>query len=260
MMDNIDFSQSEQYTLSIRLGAEGFAYSVFRPSEEPAVTCSSYATNEALSLTANLKRMFREVECLSLPYRRVNVLMAGRRVTLMPLELFEDEQAETVFYYNFQRMENERVQYNILHQSNIVALFGMEGSACSFLTEQRPAVRFYAQTTPLIEYFTYKSRLGNNRKMYVNLWEEEMEVYVYERSRLQTSNTFPCRETSDQVYYALYLWKLQGLDQERDELHLAGGTSEKREALLAQLKRYIRQVFVLTPADNLDLQTITLCE
>ena len=100
----------------------------------------------------------------------------------------------------------------------------------------------------------------NTVTFYVNLWEEEMEVYVYERSRLQTSNTFPCRETSDQVYYALYLWKLQGLDQERDELHLAGGTSEKREALLAQLKRYIRQVFVLTPADNLDLQTITLCE
>lgn len=260
MMEETTISQSEQSTLSIRLSAECFAYSVFRPSEDPAVTCCGYATNETLSLTANLKRMFREVESLRLPYRRVNVLMAGPRVTLMPLELFEDEQAESVFYYNFRPMENERVHYNILRQSNMVILFGMESSTCTFLADQHPSVRFYAQFTPLIEHFTTLSRQGDRRRMYLHLGPAEIEVCVYECGRLQAANVFPCRAMSDQLYYALSVWQLQHMDRERDELHLVGGSPDKREALQTQLKRYIRQVTVPVPADHLDLQTIALCE
>ena len=36
----------------------------------------------------------------------------------------------------------------------------MDKSACSLLREQYPDVRFYAQASPLIEYFAAKSRLG----------------------------------------------------------------------------------------------------
>ncbi|WP_277112433.1 DUF3822 family protein, partial [Bacteroides stercorirosoris] len=31
MIETIDFSRSEQYTLSIRLSADGFSFSVFNP-------------------------------------------------------------------------------------------------------------------------------------------------------------------------------------------------------------------------------------
>lgn len=260
MMDNIDFSKAAQCTLSLRLSAEGFACSVYDPLGDPPVTCCDYATDESLSLTANVKRMFREVQCLNHAYRNFNVLMAGRRVAFVPLELFEDEQAEAMFYYNHPRADNEEVHYNILHKSNVVVLFGMDRSVCAYLSGQCPAVRFYAQSTPLIEYFTVRSRLGNSRKVYVNLRGEGMDVYVFERGRLQLGNVFACRETTDCAYYLLYLWKQLHLDQERDELHLTGGTAEKREALLTLLKKYVRQVFVLLPVENLDLQNITLCE
>ena len=113
-----------------------------------------------LSLTANLKQAFRETDWLKNPFRRINVLMAGKRFTFIPLEFFEDEQAETVFYHNHSRQDNELVQYNILHKNNIVVLFGMDKSACSLLREQYPDVRFYAQASPLIEYFCGKEPPG----------------------------------------------------------------------------------------------------
>lgn len=260
MMDNIDFSKAAQYTLSLRLSTEGFVYSVYDPLGDPPVTCCAYATNEALSLTANVKQMFREVQCLSHTYRNFNVLMAGRRVTFVPLELFEDGQAEAIFYFNHPRSDNEEVHYNVLHKSNVAVLFGMDKSVCAYLAGQCPGVHFYAQSAPLIEYFMVKSRLGNSRKMYVNLCGDGMDVYVFDRGRLQLGNVFACKETVDCAYYLLYLWKQLCLEQERDELHLTGGTAEKREALLGILKKYIRQVFVLSPVANLDLQNITLCE
>ena len=146
-----------------------------------------------------------------------------------------------------------------MNKNNIVVLFVLDKRACSLLREQYPDVRFYAQASPLIEYFAAKSRLGNCRKMYVHLRKEAAEIYAYERGRLAFANTFACKETNDRLYYILCVWKQLGMAQERDELHLTGELYDK-EQLLPELKKFIRQVFIMNPAANLDLQAINLCE
>lgn len=255
----MDFSKSEQYTLSIRLSTDGFSFSVFNPLGDGGYTLHDCEAEESLSLTANLKRTFRELEWLKLPFRRVNVIMASKRVTFIPLEFFEDEQAEIIFYHNHPKRENETVLYNILHKENTVVLFGMDKSACSFLREQYPEVKFYSQASPLVEFFSAKSRLGNSRKMYAHLRKEAIDLYGYERGRLLIANSFECQTTPDRLYYLLYVWKQLGFEQEHDELHLTGNLHDK-ESLLPELRKFIRQVFIMNPATNLDLQAINLCE
>lgn len=259
MIETTDFNKSEQYTLSIRLSTDGFSFSVFNPLSDGEASFYDRKIDESLSLTANLKQTFREVEWLSRPYRRVNVLMADKRFTFIPLEFFEDEQTETVFYHNHPKRENELIQYNILHKNNIVVLFGMDKSAFTFLCEQYPNVKFYSQSSSFIEFFSVRSRLGNNRKMYAHLRKEAIDVYSYERGRLLLANSFKCNTTSDRIYYLLYIWKRLAFEQERDELHLTGALSDK-EQLLPELRKFIRQVFVMNPATNLDLQAINTCE
>ncbi len=95
--------------------------------------------------------------------------------------------------------------------------------------------------------------------MYVHLRKEAAEIYAYERGRLAFANTFACKETNDRLYYILCVWKQLGMAQERDELHLTGELYDK-EQLLPELKKFIRQVFIMNPAANLDLQAINLCE
>lgn len=254
-----DFSKSEQYTLSIRLSTDGFSFSVFNPMGDGELSFFDREVDEGLSLTANLKQTFREVEWLNRPYRRVNILMADKRFAFIPLEFFEDEQAEIVFYHNHPKRENELVQYNILHKNNIVVLFGMDKSACIFLREQYPDAKFYSQASSFIEFFSMKSRLGNCRKMYAHLRKDAIDVYGYERGRLLLANSFACKETADRIYYLLYIWKQFGFEQERDELHLTGALHDK-EQLLPELRKFIRQVFIMNPSTNLDLQAITSCE
>ena len=248
-----------EVTLSIRLSTDGFSFSIFNPLGDGEVSFYEREVDDSLSLTANLKQTFREVEWLNFSFRRVNVLMANKRFTFIPLEFFEDEQVETVFYHNHPKQENELVQYNILHKNNIVVLFGMDKSTCSLLREQYPNIRFYSQASPFIEYFATKSRLGNCRKMYVHLRKEAVDIYTYERGRLTFANAFACKEANDRIYYILYIWKQLGMEQERDELHLTGELSDK-EQLLPELRKFIRQVFIMNPATNLDLQAINLCE
>ena len=84
-------------------------------------------------------------------------------------------------------------------------------------------------------------------KMYVHLRKEAAEIYAYERGRLAFANTFACKETNDRLYYILCVWKQLGMAQERDELHLTGELYDK-EQLLPELKKFIRQVFIMNPA------------
>jgi hypothetical protein len=257
--NKIDFSKSEQYTLSIRLSTDGFSFSVYNPIHESSISFFEKEVNPSLSLTANLKEAFREMEFLTFSYKRVNIMMSGSRYTHVPFELFEDELAEPLFYHNHSGKENETVLYNVLSRNNIAVIFGMDKSAYQFLKDQYPDARFYSQASPLSEYFSNKSRLGNSKKMYVSLRKSAMDLFCYERGHLLLANSFDCEQTSDRVYYLLYAWKQLGFDQERDELHLSGVMAEK-ETFVSELRKYVLQVFIMNPETNIDMQALLTCE
>lgn len=259
MTETIDFSKSEQYTLSIRLSTDGFSFCIYNPIHDSSLSFFEKEIDASLSLTANLKSAFRELAFLNHLYKRVNILVTGKRFTLIPLELFEADQAEILFHHNHLKRENEIIQYNILKKNNIVTLFGMEKSAYLFLSEQFPNVRFYSQASPLTEYFSIKSRLGNSKKMYASLRNDAIDLYCFERGHLLIANSFECKQTADRIYYLLYTWKQLDFNQERDELHLTGLIKDK-ETLTGELRKFIQQVFVMNPETNIDIQALLTCE
>ena len=255
----IDFTKSKQYTLSIRLSTDGFSFSIYNPIHDNSLSIIEKEIEPSLSLTANLKTVFHESDFLSHPYKRVNIMMAGKRFTIVPLELFEEEQAELLFYHNHQKRENETIFYNILQKNNVVVIFGIDKSAYTFLKEQYPEAHFYSQSTPLIDYFSIKSRLGNSKKMYVSIRQKGIDIFCFERGHLLLANSFECTHTEDRIYYLLYAWKQLEFNQERDELHLTGTLPDK-EILMNELKKFILQVFIMNPATNIDMQALLICE
>ena len=252
-------SPSPESTISIRLSTDGFCFSVLDPTSEGGTVYVDLPVDNERSLTANLRQAFRQTELLRQSYRRSNVVVAGSRWTLVPLEMFDDDQAEQVFYYNHPASDHEVVCYNILKRGNAVVVFGVDRAVHDFVRQQWPEVRIFAQSTPLIEHFAYRSRMGNSRKLYAFVHGEYLNVYAMDRGRLLLGNSVACRLTSDRTYYLMYIWRQLGLDQERDELHLSGLLPDK-EALVSELRRYVRQVFVASPAPYLDLQALETME
>ena len=87
-------------------------------------------------------------------------MMADKRFTIVPLELFEEEQAELLFYHNHQKRENETVICNILKKNNVAIIFGMDKSAHTFLSEQYPEAHFYSQSYPAHRLFLRQEQAG----------------------------------------------------------------------------------------------------
>ncbi|WP_455673542.1 DUF3822 family protein [Phocaeicola sp.] len=272
MTERIDFSKSEQYTLSIRLSADGFSFSIYNPLGESDFCFVPYPVNASYSMTANIKEMLAATEALKHPYKRINILVDTSRFTPVPFELFEDEQMDALFYHNFPKNNNEIVLCNVLGKSNVVVLFAMDKHAHQLLVEHFPTARFFSTASPLTEYFAQKSRLGNSRKLYAHIRKHLLEVFCYDKGKLLLINSFACKQTSDRVYYLLYIWQQLGYSQERDELQLTGKPDNKDE-LLAELRKYLRQVFVINPKAEFnrseiskiedipfDMQTLLLCE
>lgn len=71
-----------------------FLFSIYNPIHDSSLSFFEKEVEPSLSLTANLKKAFRELNFLNHTYKRVNILMADKRFTLIPLELFEDDQSE----------------------------------------------------------------------------------------------------------------------------------------------------------------------
>ncbi|NDW13616.1 DUF3822 family protein [Bacteroides sp. 214] len=251
--NRIDFSKSEQYTLSIRLATDGFSFSVYDPITD-SIFFTTKEVDPLISFTANLKRQYKENDFLIHRFKRTNVLLINKRYTFVPLELFEEEQAEVLFYYNHPRHENEIVLYNVLKKNNIVVLFGVDKSVHTLLSERFESVKYYSQTSSLIEHFAAKSRLGNSKKMYAYMREEMLELYCFERGTLLLANSFICKKNSDRLYYLLYVWKQLQMDQERDELHLAGFFEEKN-AFMNELKKFVKKAFVINTSSELNNAT-----
>lgn len=272
MTERIDFTKSEQYTLSIRLSADGFSFSIYNPLGESDFYFVSYPVNASYSMTANIKEMLAATEALNHPYKRINILVDTPRFTPVPFELFEDEQMDALFYHNFPKNNNEIVLCNILGKSNVVILFAMDKHAHQLLVEHFPAARFFSTASPLTEHFVQKSQLGNSRKLYAHIRERLLEVFCYDKGKLLLINSFPCKQTADRVYYLLYIWQQLGFNQEKDELQLTGKLDNKDE-LLTELRKYLRQVFIIHPKAEFnrsqiskiedipfDMQTLLLCE
>ena len=243
----------------MRLSPEGFSFSLYNPAEKEPAKITDMRVDTSMSLTANLKRIFQETDFLGYPYKRVNAMTVSRRFTTAPLELFDEKQAELLFYYNHPKKEYETVLYNTLPINNMAVIFGIDTGVWELVNKQYPDARFFAQVTPLAEHFSAQSRMRNNRKIYAFFHTDSVDIFCYDRGNPLIINSFQCENTSDRIYFLLYVWKQLELNQQRDELHLSGELHD-RNALTDNLLKFIREIFIISPAENIDMQALLTCE
>ena len=235
MAQPIDFNKSEQYILSIRLSTDGFSFSIYHPQQSEEVYFSSSPVNTQRSMAANVKAYLTETEELKHRFKQVNILIHTSRYTTLPLELYEDEQTDLLFYQNLPPQNNEVVLCNILGKSNLVILFGLDKLTHLFLTEHFPNARLFASVSPITEYLAHKVKPSDCRKLFAIFHPESVEVIAFEKEKL------PC-------YYLLNIWQQVGYNQEDDQLYICGNNRVPQwEELPLRLKKYIRKLFIINP-------------
>lgn len=230
--------------LSIRLNADGFSFSVFDTDHDRFVHFAERKLSNVLSYTGNFKQAYRELDFLSHTYKQVYILVVDRRFTLIPLEFFEEEQKQSLFYYNYSHKENETVCKNILANNSCAVLFGMDKSIRNFLNEKYPQAEFFSQATLLTEYYSLRNRSAQVKQMFAYIRVNCVDLYCFDKGYVSLVNSYECKSVADFAYYMLFVWKQLGMDQQKDELLIASEYPEQHK-LNDILRKYIKTISIL---------------
>ena len=259
-IQEMDFSKSEQYTLSIRINTDGFSFSIFDPSAESPYLFFDLAIDPSLPIIANFKNLVAHNPFLSQLYKRVNIILVNTRTVVHPLDLFSPDIKERLYQFGQREVKtNSQIAYNILEQKKLAVLFSINKTLYNFLNEHFRNPHFFAQSTPLLAYYAQKSKERNCKKLFAHIENGNIHLFAYNKGKLLLTNTFQAKELSNQVYYILYVWKQINLSQQEDELLLAGQVSSS-DQLVEILRKYIASVSILQDQRYIDLKAINLCE
>lgn len=239
-INQLDFSKSDQYILSIRLMADGFSFSIFDTTTKKYYL-QEEKTDGSLSLTANIKRLFQELDFLNYSYLQKRVIFTGRRYILLPLELFEDEQRKTIFYHSHIKKENETIRYDIVKENNLVVLYGIDTSAYKHLKQWNKNIIISSQISIFIEQLIDINRTEDKKQMYIDLHKNRIDILSFDQGALLNINSFTIQSSADILYYSLYVWKQLDFDQQTDEYFFLSDSTVIQQAI-PELKKYIKTV------------------
>ncbi len=272
MTNKLDFNKTEQYSLSIRLSTDGFSFSIYSQTKGNEFYHRTFPINTQRSMAANVKAFLAATEELKYKYKQTNILIHSPRYTIVPLDIFEDESMEQIFYQNVRVQRNEIVLCNVLSNSSSVIIFSLDKLTHVFLSEQFTGARFFSSISPQIEYLSEKSKHGECKKLYTNINRGCIDVIAFDKGKLLLVNTYSSPSSSDINYFILNVWQQTGFDQEKDELYISGPADIKR-IIIPELQKYIKNVHSInlqtefngaeiSDMENIpfDVQSLILCE
>ena len=269
----IDFNKTRQYTLSIRLSADGFCFAVHNPREANEYAYLPYRIDPLRPLTSNLKTAIEEIEMLAHTYGAVNIIFADANYTLIPKEYYAEQYERELYQHNFASVgTNDIIMHNMAGDEQTIVLFSIEKQLHKYITKQFPKAQIYAAITPLINFGVERSYAANKRYNLLHISKHSFDFMCYENASPLFVNTFHFRDTADALYYLLNCWTTLGLSQTEDTLHIAG-QSRQAKTLIRELERFIQNTHIIHPAEEfhstelaridgltLDLQTLIACE
>ena len=155
-------------------------------------------------------------------------------------------------------------------------------TGCSLIVrESRDVVDFIRRTfnnptiahslAVLASHYVKSSPLGTSDKMYINMYDDKLDIAIFGERGLSLLNTFAYADPMDAVYYIMATRSELGLDQTSGEIFIYGD-APLRDAVTPTLREYLGYVMPLVPPTPIirggapakeapfDLTLLLLCE
>lgn len=250
-MTNIQ--KSPRMTIRVAKGRLAFAMTDTTLPEQ--IAFEQYVAKSGVSMSANLREAFKRAVLLQRPTNRAQVLVDSP-VLLVPVEEYKEDEQTDLYLKSFPYTEGSVVMSNVLPDLNAVALFAVNKDLKLVVDDHYTDVRFITLMRPVWSYLHRRSFIGNRRKLFAHFHDDALELFAFDRNRFAFANHFDVRHTKDAVYFILFVWQQLALDQRKDELYLSGDIYD-RDALLADLRRYVRTVITVNPSADFNRAPMT---
>ena len=238
-MTEIDNNISDKkLRLTIRFSRNNMAFAVGDPQENGMLVYEPYEMNMGISVAANLREAFKVSELLQSGYKRL-LAEIDTPVMLMPIDDFGTQDIETLYHHTYHRQGNEEILSSILPDLNAIAVFAINKDLKLVIDDHFKDIRIQPLMQSVWTHIYRHLYVGPRRKLFAYFHEKRMEVFSFQQNRFRFSNSYEAGNEHDALYYLLYIWKLTGMDTEKDELCLIGDTPYQ-DWLIDKAKQHLK--------------------
>ncbi|MBR3021028.1 MAG: DUF3822 family protein [Bacteroidaceae bacterium] len=225
----VDYVHAEQYTLSIRVSADGFCFAAHHPERTDEFAYMPYEVDPLLPVVVNLKKAKETLPMLQHRYGVVQMLLADA-----PCQVVPEEYAEV-------QGIGERIVR--LSEYALALRFQADTMLMKWAEEAFPGLHIFPGLFPVLRF-----ALQRNDITLCHLHGRRMDMICVRGGRLLFVNTFDSDTAANALYYLLGTWQTLGLSQQDDVLTIVGRSSCRRE-FAAKASRFIRHVVEPNPAE-----------
>lgn len=230
--------------LVIRIGNRHLSFTTL--GDGGTADYNPYQLNGGISLAANMREAIKN-GCLGKESFEKTSVLVDSPVLLIPTDFYSEEEEESFYRLSFPDSKGEALLHDEMSELSAVALYAINKDLMSVISGNFPDVRFFCSMSPVWRHFHMESYAGMRKKLFCYFHDGCLEIFSFGQKRFRFSNRFDVSNTGDALYFLLYTWKQLALDQENDELHIAGDIPDE-EAFVNEIRTYISRSYTTDAA------------
>ena len=245
MQETGNSTEFEHSKTIIRVAGNSISLSTTNLLEESRVAFEPYKTKNGISKAANLRDILAKSQLAKQPSAQA-LLFVDTPVILVPIDEFEEKEAENIYNHTAINTNQDTVDYNVLPELNCVAIYSVNKDLKNVVNDNFKKTRTRHILISVWTHFYKKSHSAVCKRTYCYFENGNLNIFTFAHNRFKFCNTFPVSNATDAAYYILYVWQQLAINQEKDELYLIGNMPEA-EKLTTLLRQYIGNMHLVAP-------------
>jgi hypothetical protein len=233
----IEPGKSRQYTLSIRITADGFCFCVLDNARQKFIFFKNAELNSFTSIAEQIKQLIDIEPIFDYSLEKIVITFVGQHYTLFPSKLFDSEKKKEIFAFSQPLAETEQVRYDRINGTEILTIYSLPKDLLDLLNQKFPQALILHQASVLLKDIACQE----GTQIWVDVHRNFFFASMVSNGKLLMSNSFSYKNDTEFLYFVMSLIDKFELDANSIPL-LVSGNIGKEGNLAHLLKEYIRFV------------------
>jgi hypothetical protein len=234
----------DQIELSIQAGLGSFSFCISTSSDNTIRAFRHYSFSNAVlqeDILNHTNEILRKDELLRMPFKKTRVIFVSRKSTLVPNEFFKPELLKKLLEFNQPVGELDEIHFNAIDFCDAKHTFALPTYFAGMFADRFNKVTFYNQATPMLLLLNEIAREDTSHTVIINLNNEFFDIAVMQDKHLKFYNNFLYVNSTDLLYFILYVCQQLEINKEAANFYLTGEQRDKRD-LVGEISGYLKNL------------------
>ena len=254
--DSFDKNRTHEYSLSIRISADGFSFCVYDSASRTYLVWKNVPF-------ANPDKKWNK--CMSFllcepfftyPYKEVSIVLVNDINTLAPINVFEQKDYTAILKFNFPfvQIDDYCILSNEIGIYGITNIFAVPKHAKDFFEEQFPHVKYYNYNSTILSRLIRDTKKAQNGQVALSVHGKLISIAYADKGKLQFSNNFTVETASDIAYLCANVYEQFNLNQHQTKIVISGNVT-KKDDIISLLRKHINNCELENLSEDFNYQT-----